>query len=65
MIYGSSVGGLTNAGLRDLRSITAASCRVLAAASYLSAKLALGGAKWEDIDPAVHDSSAPLFAGTA
>ena len=43
----------------------AAACGTFAAASSLIAKLALGGAKWEDFDPAVHGSAAPFFAVAA
>ena len=53
--------GISNAVLRKLRTLHCAATRVSSAASSTTAKLALGGEKHADVDPAVRDTGAPLF----
>ena len=62
LTYGDTVVGLNNRALRILRSVHAAATRVQCAASSTIAKLATGGHDYDDIDPAVHDTAAPIIA---
>ncbi len=60
--YGADVVGIPPAAMRDLRRIQAAASRVSCGGSSLTAKLALGGRRFEEIDPAVLDVNMPLMA---
>ena len=59
--YGSEVHGLSNVVLRKLRTLHCAATRLSSAASSTTAKLAIGGEKHAEADPAVKDTGAPLF----
>ena len=59
--YGSDVHGISNVALRQLRSIHCAATRLSSAASSTTAKLAIGGEKYEEADPAVKDTGSPVF----
>ncbi len=62
--YGDSVIGVTNAALRDYRKIHAASVQVQCAGSSITAKLAIGGYRYGEHDPAVlccNPTLAPLL----
>ncbi len=60
--YGSIVHGIAPKRMNDLRRAQAAAGRVKAGGSSLTARLAIGGANFEDIDPAVYLGSAALHA---
>ncbi len=60
LAYGASVVGLTNAGMRDARSILAATTTVRCSGASTAAKLAVGGDRYEDIDPAISLCDLPI-----
>ena len=60
--YGSECIGLPDAALLQLRRIYSAATGISCGGSSLTAKLAVGGSNYEDIDPATVDSNPPLLA---
>ena len=60
--YGAECIGLTDMALRQLRRIYSAAVGISCGGSSLTARLALGGCKYEDIDPGVINSNTPLLA---
>ena len=60
--FGSDCIGLPDSYLLQLRRIYGAAVGVSCGGSSLTARLALGGNKYEDIDPAAIDSNPPLLA---
>ncbi len=58
--YGAEVVGLPPAALRDARSIHAAATPIKCGGASLTAKLALGGEKFAELDPAILSHNPPL-----
>ncbi len=61
LMFGSEVVGLPNGTLCDLRRVCGAATRIHCGGSSLTARLAVGGDKWAEADPAVLDAGLPLF----
>ncbi len=59
--YGASAGGLPPAVLHKQRQLQAAASRISASGSSLTVKLALGGCRHADVDPAVTHPNPPLM----
>jgi hypothetical protein len=60
--YGADSIGITNTGLLCLRRIYGAAVGISCGGSSLTARLALGGSSYVDLDPAVTDANPPLMA---
>ncbi len=62
MIHGVQSTGISPALMRDLRRTRGAVSKVKAGGASLTAKLALGGPKNQDVDPMITHGDKPLFA---
>ena len=62
VIYGAAVVGLFGRSFPELRQSNAVATACGGAGASLTTRLALGGADFADIDPAVSDAAAPLLA---
>ncbi len=62
MGYGGMVNGLTNPMIRDMRSVVAATTYIKCSGASTSAKMALGGEKYGDVDPLIIHANPPLQA---
>ncbi len=60
--FGGEVTGWSNAGLRDIRRIHACATQVRCKGASLSARLAIGGIRYQEFDPAVLQANPPLIA---
>ncbi len=60
VIYGAAATGLPPAALRTARRVQGAMSRIGASGASLTAKLAIGGANYRDVDPAVAHPAPPL-----
>ncbi len=65
VLFGGSTHGITQANLRDARRIMAAASPIKAAASSTTVRLAIGGRRLADVDPATTHSNLPLLALSA
>ncbi len=65
VLFGGSTHGITQGNLRDARRIMAAASPIKAAASSTTVRLAIGGRRLADVDPATTHSNLPLLALSA